>query len=398
MESKLRSNRGTTRRTVLKGAAWSTPIIATTFGAPLAAASPGGCVEIERCLNIAPSSTGSFATGYHSSTHKFVVPEGVTEIVYEIAGGGGGFSQGGSLARDVSAGSGDLITGVLSVVPGMVLELVVGNGGIGLGGSGTDNPAATVVRGGAGFGNGGDVTTGDVQCRYSGASGGGGSAILLRSADSPNSTLPLVVAGGGGGTGGVWMNSTSDAQASVLNAPNGGNAGREAASGGDALVSLGFNGSEQLAKGGGGASGTTPGQQANSGESQGEGNQVEGRFLNYGKSGEGFRDGAGGHGGEGRVSAVVESAKSGMTYTVTSGGGGGGYAGGASGDASAFAYPNTYVGLAAGGGGGASSYVVNQTVEGAVVLTSDFAKAGNSATQPSKRMPGWLMLTYYECV
>src|SRR5690625_543057 len=98
MESKLRSNRGTTRRTVLKGAAWSTPIIATSIGTPLAAASPGGCVEIERCLNMTPSSSGSYTTSFHSSTHSFVVPEGVTEIAYELAGGGGGLSLGGSLA------------------------------------------------------------------------------------------------------------------------------------------------------------------------------------------------------------------------------------------------------------------------------------------------------------
>jgi len=345
-----------------------------------------------------PSSSGSYTTSFHSSTHSFVVPEGVTEIAYELAGGGGGLSLGGSLAQDTQAGSGDLITGMISVVPGMVLDLVVGNGGIGVGNSGTENPAGILVRGGSGFGKGGDVQLGDVACRYSGASGGGGSAILVRSVDSPDTSVPLVIAGGGGGSGGIWLNSSPEDDASVTALPHGGDGGLEADQGNDATLLLGAKGIDQHANGGRGAAGATPGNQPNAGQSQAEGSDSEGHFINYGLNGGEMVAGKGGAGADGRQSATVVSASGGLTYTVTSGGAGGGYAGGASGDATAYVFPPRYVGLGAGGGGGGSSFVTPDTVDGAVVLTSDHTKAGNQATQPNKRMPGWLALTYYECV
>jgi len=116
--------------------------------------------------------TETFTIADHAAGEAFewTVPEGVTTIAIEAAGGNGG------AFGDRPANPGTLLTTVAQVSEGQVLTITLGGDGAG---DGTP---------GAGFGTGG--------IGQSAAGGGGSTGILLDGA-------PLLVAGAGGGAGGT---------------------------------------------------------------------------------------------------------------------------------------------------------------------------------------------------
>ncbi len=163
----------------------------------------------------------------------FIVPDGVTSLDIVAVGGGAA----GNLY--VTGGSGALVTSTVSVTPGQVLDLFVGDGtvsnwNIGGGGSTTISSGGTalVIAGGGGgsgtYGPGGDAG----QADGSGANGGGGSPGL----------------GGGGGLGGAAGN----AGALPGGDGDGGNGGNSASAGGAGGSGTGVGGQGGWYGGGGG--------------------------------------------------------------------------------------------------------------------------------------------------
>jgi|GEM_PF-2063801 len=150
------------RRTIIKGAAWSVPVIAAAVAAPAYAASA--------------SCKGSQLFAYQGSAQTFdlsrVCPD-ATMVEFIVVGG-----QGASpLARE---GLGTAITGVIPLAADKIFTLAVGQGG-------SD-------AGGWGFGSGGDGADVSVIGGPPGGGGGGGSALAL-------GNQLVAVAGGGGGIG-----------------------------------------------------------------------------------------------------------------------------------------------------------------------------------------------------
>ena len=193
------------RRKVVAGAAWAAPVVAASAAVPAFASSTECEYASAPKFNISGQPSGA------KDTVKFTVPAKVDKIKFEVAGGAGGGSA------QVAGGSGALVTGVIPVKEGQVIELVAASGGVAYLESvrGVDSPALWQTRpatGGKGYGNGGDVNEqpvpADVKAQVDanwskpsdmkrylyGGSGGGSSALII------NGT-PVAVAGGGGGAG-----------------------------------------------------------------------------------------------------------------------------------------------------------------------------------------------------
>lgn len=193
------------RRKVVAGAAWAAPVVAASAAVPAFASSTECEYSSAPKFNISGQPSGA------KDTVKFTVPAKVDKIKFEVAGGAGGGSN------QVAGGSGALVTGVIPVKEGQVIELVAASGGVAYLESvrGVDSPALWQTRpatGGKGYGNGGDVNEqpvpADVKAQVDanwskpsdmkrylyGGSGGGSSALII------NGT-PVAVAGGGGGAG-----------------------------------------------------------------------------------------------------------------------------------------------------------------------------------------------------
>lgn len=193
------------RRKVVAGAAWAAPVVAASAAVPAFASSTECDYASAPKFNISGQPSGA------KDTVKFTVPAKVDKIKFEVAGGAGGGSN------QVAGGSGALVTGVIPVKEGQVIELVAASGGVAYLESvrGVDSPALWQTRpatGGKGYGNGGDVNDqpvpADVKAQVDanwskpsdmkrylyGGSGGGSSALII------NGT-PVAVAGGGGGAG-----------------------------------------------------------------------------------------------------------------------------------------------------------------------------------------------------
>lgn len=402
--NKLATGQGPARRTVLKGIAWSTPVITTAFAVPVYAATapdPELCdTSVESTIVPAPPSTNNYTQNYQAATQDVVVPAGITQIQYEVAGGGGGVSTNIVTDRE-PGGAGDLITGTLQVVPGTILTLVTGNGGIGMfewmTGNSNNAPKNTLIKGGGGFGAGGDVFISDSLARYAGGTGGGGSAILV-------GDVPVVVAGGGGGAGGGFTTHTNTWHLNVADSA-GGNGGLAAASGGQFSITVSGtgsnNGGTHTAAGGAGANGANPGTRANAGfvgtwETPISGTNVNGG-VTYGNDGNGYVAGVGGKGADGAMS--LTGTFEGNEWDHVSGAGGGGYAGGASGDTvsinRATSSPVRGATTGGGGGGGGSSYIASDSVGGVTVLSHTHSSAANGVpTAVRTRRPGWIKLTF----
>ncbi|SES04802.1 hypothetical protein SAMN05443377_1419 [Propionibacterium cyclohexanicum] len=219
------------RRTIIKGAAWSVPVIAAASIAPMAAASgPTSGSKTFTVPAVNPDDYVNVDWPPTAGRYTFTVPAGVTVLSFTVIGGRGGGEWGGWPAE---------VSGTLPVTSGETLDIIVGNGG-------SSNVALGVPRiGGEGYGNGGssnadpgdDVVRG-TSFRY-GTSGGGGSAIL-RLGD------PLVVAGGGGGApgDGFTLNRGED------DYPAGGDADHDAADRIDTEYNYGVTGGKCSGAGG----------------------------------------------------------------------------------------------------------------------------------------------------
>ena len=193
------------RRKVVAGAAWAAPVVAASAAVPAFASSTECDYASAPKYNISGQPSGA------KDTVKFTVPAKVDKIKFEVAGGAGGGSN------QVPGGSGALVTGVIPVKEGQVIELVAASGGVAYLESvrGVDSPSLWQTRpatGGKGYGNGGDVNEqpvpADVKAQVDanwskpsdmkrylyGGSGGGSSALVIDG-------TPVAVAGGGGGAG-----------------------------------------------------------------------------------------------------------------------------------------------------------------------------------------------------
>ena len=193
------------RRKVVAGAAWAAPVVAASAAVPAFASSTECEYSSAPKFNISGQPSGA------KDTVKFTVPAKVDKIKFEVAGGAGGGSA------QVAGGSGALVTGVMPVKEGQVVELVAASGGVAYLASepGVDSAAIWQTRpatGGKGYGNGGDVNEqpvpADAKARVEaiapmpsdmkrylyGGSGGGSSALVIDG-------TPIAVAGGGGGAG-----------------------------------------------------------------------------------------------------------------------------------------------------------------------------------------------------
>jgi LruC domain-containing protein len=221
-------------------------------------APPGAEPADQACL---ATTTRTF--DYLGAPHQFVVPPGVTQLDVTLAGGQGG--RCGGCPVTVVGGQGAAFSTVLTVMPGDVLDLIVG--GQGAPGSGA-----------------------------AGGGGGGGSFILL------NGT-PLAIAGGGGGAGGGASGGA------------GGSGGSGAGGGGGALGGGGGGGGGWSSPGAGGGSGAGGGGAGGGGGGSGGGGGGFGGFGGGGGGGSGGGGGGGYTGGTGCHPTII--ATGGTNYSTT---------------------------------------------------------------------------------
>lgn len=359
---------GASRRTIVKGAAWSVPVIAVAVGLPEVVASV--------CVPGTFTATAPVPGNPAAATSVFEVPAGVTSLTFQVAGGAGGTATYWAHSPVGRGGEGARVDGVLSVTPGQFLTLVVGQGGAGAlntaGDEGGPTGNAPGHPGGGGYGNGGDTTwTGGPNSFYdsfAGGSGGGGSAILL-------GATPLVVAGGGGGSG-AWNGKNIPTSPGIGRPPQSGGSGGLAGSGAGAngndsqFVAPGLFAPSWTVYGGQGAVGSTPGAGGSPGTTGSTGLVLPGIAAT-------------GTNGAPGVSAAFNQ------RTLVSGAGGGGYAGGGSGGrTNSTGIPSGSSWLMAGAAGGAGSSFLSTLAEGT------FAQAGNSPAEPLVRNPGWITLSW----
>lgn len=369
------------RRTVVRGVAWSAPAVMATAAVP--------ALAISGTLHTV-TVTGNGITG---KSQTVTLPAGAHDITYSVSGGGGGSAVD---DFDTLAGSGSKITGTLaSSCTGPVTLWVMAGGG----GDESGSPAT-------GYGNGGlaqVLQTPNFSGAYLastafGGTGGAGSAIFLNAAPTSGG-VPVVVAGGGGGGGSRGNSDQPDNMAPTsTNNPSGGVGGTA----GQDVVDTYAPGTVTAGGGGAGPAGSagsttiTPASKTT---------QVPGAA--------GQANGAGNMGGGNGAKAVTTSYQyttGGYTYYLglASGGGGGGWTGGGSGGVSmvdnkamfpkASAARDKYaiVGTAGTGGGGA-----NYTPASAGCLTnsvSAVASAGNGGSNVSgtgNGGPGTVTISYY---
>lgn len=193
------------RRKVVAGAAWATPVVAASAVVPAFASSTECEWESTPWLSISGTNTGA------KTVEEFRVPPKVDKIRFVIKGGAGGTQY------SVPGGAAAQISGTIAVKYGQVVQIVAAAGGIG-------NNENVPAEGGEGYGNGGS-SKGDNSVpdsvinkvvaewpkaaasavtrspRY-GSSGGGSSAIIV------DGTV-IAVAGGGGGVGYIRAGGTN---------------------------------------------------------------------------------------------------------------------------------------------------------------------------------------------
>lgn len=258
---------------------------------------------------------------FTGSPQTYVVPDGVTQLAVEAAGGAG--AVGGGPALDFGnggpGGAGGLVHAVVSVTPGQMLTVNVGGMAIGQSGAWPDG------------GRGGTGTQG--QCCGGGASGGsaGGGSSLLTGA------TPLVVAAGGGGGGGGSATDSTCAELPCAGATTTGGAGGHG----------GFAGADGTA----GGCGTGCASGIDGGKGGGGATQVSGGAAGAGGQAADGSAGSSSSGGAGGDADAFNTGNGG-------GGGGGGFYGGGGGGASWYGG----LGGGGGGGGGGSSFVTSNAV------------------------------------
>ncbi len=204
---------------------------------------------------------------YTGESQEFIVPNGVSTVEVEMAGGSGGYAY---TKKNIygTPGLGGSLKGLLSVTPGQ--HLIINVGGVGKNGS-----AKYIGDGGFNGGASGGIHVND----YTGGGGGGASDIRIADGSLNNR---LVVAGGGGGAGKYGAGGNGGG----LQGANGYGEGENAAGGGQTNGGLGgiyyksaFAESGTFGKGGSSSAGITGGG---------------GGGGWYGGGGGAFGDGAGG--------------------------------------------------------------------------------------------------------
>lgn len=197
------------RRKVVKGAAWATPVIAASSVVPTFASS----VDCTFAENAYASARGM--SNYERVEEEFTVPAGTHKLRFELTGGAGGTYE-----KGLDGGSGAKVSGIVEVKPYQTVKIIAGGGGSFAPEyypSGEGYRTAP-VKGGYGFGDGGSIPKVHIpddvmdklwirwvwvhQWSYGpipwpmeevyGCSGGGSSAILIDGE-------VIAVAGGGGG-------------------------------------------------------------------------------------------------------------------------------------------------------------------------------------------------------
>jgi hypothetical protein len=188
---------------------------------------------------------------YAGAPQTWTVPPSVTQASFDVVGAKGGANNAGA-----TGGLGGEATAPLTVVPGQVIEILVGGQGI---------------SGGAGFNGGGDASSGGPP----GGGGGGGSDIRIGACAATLScdlAARAIVAGGGGGagassqfglgaTGGSGGGLTGTAGGSTANGAGSGGQGTQAAGGGGGSALAGTPGVDGVlgVGGDGGGNGYRPG-------------------------------------------------------------------------------------------------------------------------------------------
>ncbi|PRB00537.1 hypothetical protein [Microbacterium sp. MYb64] len=333
------------RRAIVKGAAWSLPVLAAAVAVPVATASTVPACATQKTFFTIPDSPS--AAGI---TTVFVVPAKVTSLNVIVSGGAGGSTR---ANWTILGGNGGLVTATIPVVPGETLDLIVGQGGAS---RTTFTASPSIVTGGQGFGNGGDSDPAADNANsgpgswWGGAPGGAGSAISRGS-------QPLVVAGGGGGAGGIYGVGWT-----YYDGGRGGDADRD----GEANWYDTFTGSRIDLPGG-----------LVSGAAAGAGTfTADGTYYSAPGLATASRDGA--------VGAGVSSSIGGQPWGAGAGAGGGGYHGGGSGSRGG---RSGAIALGAGGAGG-TSYL--DTASGVVGTTSTW----NQSTSTTSRQGGTITIEW----
>lgn len=136
------------RRKVVKGVAWATPVIAASSVVPTFASS----VDCTFAENAYASARGM--SNYERVEQEFTIPAGTHKLRFELTGGAGGTYETG-----LDGGSGAKVSGIVEVKPHQTVKIIAGGGGsfapefykVG------DGYRTAPVEGGYGFGDGGSI-------------------------------------------------------------------------------------------------------------------------------------------------------------------------------------------------------------------------------------------------
>ena len=162
----------------------------------------GGLILTVPAVASAAPATVSQTFGYTGATDTFTVPGGITQLTLQLTGGEGGRGGDDSVGPSPAGGYQGVVTGTISVTPGQVLTIAVGQGGATGQSMATGNWDPAHYTDGAAPGglnplgyNGGNGGVAGWQ-GDSGDAGGGGAATVVTIGGS------TIVAGGSGGAGG----------------------------------------------------------------------------------------------------------------------------------------------------------------------------------------------------
>ncbi|HEY3925517.1 MAG TPA: fibronectin type III domain-containing protein [Acidothermaceae bacterium] len=162
----------------------------------------GGLVVAMPTAAMADPATVTQAYGYTGATDTFTVPDGITQLTLQLAGGEGGRGGDDVAGPSPAGGYQGVVSGTVGVTPGQVLTIAVGQGGAtgmsqDTGQQDPGNFTFGAAPGGAnplGY-NGGDGGVAGWQGDSGDAGGGGGATVVTIGAET-------IVAGGAGGAGG----------------------------------------------------------------------------------------------------------------------------------------------------------------------------------------------------
>lgn len=313
-----------------------TLLLAAAFGCTISALAQGSPLGGPSCPNGYDMMS---AYGYSGATETFTVPAGVTSIHISAWAprGGYGVSNGTSTP---AGGAGGYLQGYLSVTPGEVLYLTIGQVGQDAVANGNTNANGAFNGGGSGG--------------YS-AAGGAGATDIRRGGTSL--TNRILVAGGGGGAGalGCGLGGSSIPNITTPLGGDGGSAGNNGTTG----QNVSYNG-ETITGGNGGQIGASA---------------AAGIGCNSFPGNPGNISGTGGNGPT--FNACLPNGRA-----ANGGGGGGGYVQGGGGGSGAVGTPNCSTNYSSGGGGGAG---------GSNYLSSDFTNTTTSSTLTSQ---GGIIICY----